>query len=125
MGFFAFTDADELVGVVNVNEIVRRAFRSGYLGYYAFAPHHGRGHMSAALAAVVSLMFRKHQLHRLEANIQPANRSSLSLVKRLGFRKEGLSPRYLKIGGRWCDHQRWAITAEEWKPRRLAPRTRK
>jgi ribosomal-protein-alanine N-acetyltransferase len=118
LGFFAFSDTDELVGVVNVSEIVRGAFHSAYLGYYAFAPHDGRGHMSAALRAVATLMFRKQRLHRLEANIQPANKASLALVKRFGFRKEGFSRRYLKIAGRWRDHERWAVTAEDWKARR-------
>jgi len=120
LSFFALTAEDELAGVINVNEIVRGALQSGYLGYYALAPHQGRGHMTTALAAVVSQMFRKHLLHRLEANIQPDNQPSIALVKRLGFRKEGLSLRYLKIGGRWRDHQRWAITSEEWKRARGA-----
>jgi ribosomal-protein-alanine N-acetyltransferase len=115
LGFFAFSDEDELVGVVNASEIVRGAFHSAYLGYYAFAPHHGRGHITAAITAVATLMFRKQRLHRLEANIQPANAASIALAQRLGFRKEGFSPRYLKIAGRWRDHERWAITAEEWK----------
>lgn len=115
MSFFALTGADQLVGVINVSEIVRGSLQSAYLGYYAFAPHHAQGHMTVALAAVVSRMFRTHRLHRLEANIQPGNRPSIALVKRLGFRNEGLSPRYLKIGGRWRDHQRWAIIKEEWR----------
>jgi hypothetical protein len=38
-------------------------------------------------------------------------------VKRAGFRKEGYSPRYLKISGRWQDHERWAILAEDWQAR--------
>ena len=52
-------------------------------------------------------------LHRVEANIQPGNAASIALVKGAGFRLEGVSPRYLKIGGVWCDHERWAMTVEE------------
>lgn len=112
--YLALSRDGALLGVVNISEIVRGAFCSAYLGYYVFAPHQRRGVMSAALSAVVTRAFRSHGLHRVEANIQPANRASLRLVRRLGFRKEGLSRRYLKIGGLWRDHERWAITREEW-----------
>ncbi len=107
----------ELVGVINVNEIVRGTFQSGYLGYYAFLPHAGRGYMDEGLRLVLRRAFGELHLHRVEANIQPDNRPSLALVRRLGFRREGLSPRYLKIAGRWRDHERWALLAEEWKGR--------
>ena len=110
-------ETGEIVGAVDMTEIVRGIFRSAYLGYYAFAPHAGRGYMRAGLSLVIATAFREMGLHRLEANIQPGNRASISLVRKLGFRKEGLSPRYLKIGGRWRDHQRWAILAEEWRKR--------
>lgn len=122
-GYLILSSAGELVGVVNVSEVVRGPFRSGYLGYFAFAPHQGRGYMTAGLAAVVNRAFRGMRLHRLEANIQPGNKDSIALVKRLGFRKEGYSERYLKISGRWRDHERWAITVERWKrPRRSIAR---
>ena len=107
----------ELVGVVNISEIVHGAFRSGYLGYYAFTPHARQGLMTEGLARVIDTAFRRLGLHRLEANVQPGNHASLRLVRRLGFRKEGFSPRYLKIRGRWRDHERWAILADD-GPRR-------
>jgi len=107
----------ELVGVVNVSEIVRGSFQSAYLGYYGFAPWHGQGLMTAGLALVLREAFRTLKLHRVEANIQPGNTASRALVQRLGFTREGLSPRYLKIAGRWRDHERWALLRENWQRR--------
>ena len=71
--------------------------------------------MKKGLVAVLKEAFRRHRLHRLEANIQPDNDASRRLVQRCGFHLEGFSPRYLKIAGRWRDHERWAITAEDWR----------
>jgi ribosomal-protein-alanine N-acetyltransferase len=103
-----------IIGVVNLNEIVRGAFHSAYLGYYGFAPHARQGYMTEGLGLVLRHAFRQMGLHRLEANIQPRNRASRALVRRLGFRREGFSPRYLKVLGRWRDHERWAIVREAW-----------
>ena len=100
-----------LAGAIIVSNIVRGAFQSGYLGYYAFAGFAGRGLMQAGLRAAAHHAFRVLHLHRLEANIQPANTASLALVRACGFQREGFSPRYLKIGGRWRDHERWALIA--------------
>lgn len=113
--YWICTEDGELAGVININEIVRGVFCSGYLGYYAFVPHNGRGYMKRGLCAVLAEAFRHQALHRLEANIQPDNEASRQLVQRCGFRLEGFSPRYLKLAGRWRDHERWAITVEEWK----------
>jgi [ribosomal protein S5]-alanine N-acetyltransferase len=116
--FFVVTAEGELAGVINLNEIVRYAFKSAYLGYYAFTPFAGRGLMRAGLKLVLARAFGDLGLHRVEANIQPANRRSIALVRSLGFRYEGLARRYLKISGRWRDHQHWALVKEDWRPRR-------
>lgn len=99
----------ELAGAINITNIIHGGFRSGYLGYFAFAGYEGRGYMQAGLGQVVRHAFTELRLHRLEANIQPANHRSIALVESCGFRKEGYSPAYLKIAGRWRDHERWAI----------------
>jgi ribosomal-protein-alanine N-acetyltransferase len=112
-GHFICTEAGELAGVINVNDIVRGAFQSGSLGFYAFVPHAGRGYMREGLQRVLRLAFGKYKLHRVEANIQPDNVRSKRLVRGLGFRREGRSTRYLKLAGQWRDHERWAITIED------------
>jgi [ribosomal protein S5]-alanine N-acetyltransferase len=104
-----------LAGVFNVNEIVRGRLQSGYLGYAAVAAMTGEGYMTEGLRLVMREAFTVLKLHRLEANVQPGNGASIELVRRCGFAREGFSPRYLKIGGRWCDHERWAMLAETWR----------
>jgi len=108
---------DALVGVFVLSQIFRKNFRNAYLGYYGSAEHAGHGYMSAGLELTLDRAFGPIGLHRVEANIQPDNAASLALVTRAGFRREGFSPRYLKIAGRWRDHERWAILADEWKAR--------
>ena len=70
--------------------------------------------MTAGVDQAVSHAFGELRLHRVEANIQPANAPSRALVQRLGFRLEGLSPRYLYVSGDWRDHERWAVLSDEW-----------
>jgi ribosomal-protein-alanine N-acetyltransferase len=106
-----------IAGTVNINSIIRGRYQGASLGYAAFAPSAGRGYMTEGVSAVLRHAFNELRLHRLEANIQPANKASLALVQRLGFRYEGLSPDYLYIGGGWRDHERWTLTAPmPWTP---------
>jgi ribosomal-protein-alanine N-acetyltransferase len=114
LGYWIVTESGELAGAVHVSGIMMGVFRSGYLDYYAFLPHAGSGSMTRGLRAVLDDLFGPRGLHRVEANLQPGNHASRALVRRLGFRQEGFSPRYLRIGGEWRDHERWALTAEEW-----------
>ena len=107
------TASGAIAGVVELSQIVLNNFCSAYLSYYGMTEFVGRGLMTEAVRGAIRLAFDELGLHRLEANIQPGNRASIALVRRLGFRLEGFSPRYLRIEGIWRDHERWALLADE------------
>jgi ribosomal-protein-alanine N-acetyltransferase len=111
-----------IAGVFTLSQIVRRLFQSAYLGYHAMQPFAGQGYMTEGMQLVLRHAFATMKLHRVEANVQPENAASIALAKRTGFRLEGFSPRYLKIAGRWRDHQRWAMTIDDWRRLRRRPR---
>jgi [ribosomal protein S5]-alanine N-acetyltransferase len=107
------TEDRAIVGQFGISQIFYGSFRSAYLGYYVFVPFSGEGYMRDGLRLILRHAFGALELHRLQANIQPANATSIALVRRAGFKKEGLARRYLMIDGEWRDHQQWAILAED------------
>jgi ribosomal-protein-alanine N-acetyltransferase len=123
--FVVSTALDELVGVVNLNDILGYSLQSARLGYYGFVPHAGKGWMRAGLELVLAEAFGALGLHRVEANVQPNNSRSIRLVRSLGFRREGIARGFLKIGGRWEDHERWSLLADEWRRQRRASKSAK
>jgi [ribosomal protein S5]-alanine N-acetyltransferase len=106
-------ETGDMAGFANLNEIVRGHYQRASLGYGVFAHAVGQGYMTEGVGLVVAFAFKELGLHRLEADIQPGNKPSLKLVRRLGFRYEGFSPALILIRGEWKDHERWAITAGE------------
>ena len=112
--FLACNISGNIVGVFNISEIVLGKFQSAYLGFYSVANYAGQGYMSIGLKLILKRVFEEIKLHRVEANIQPENIRSINLVKANGFSKEGYSPRYINIDGQWRDHERWALTYEDW-----------
>jgi [ribosomal protein S5]-alanine N-acetyltransferase len=109
---------DAILGFFNLSQIVRRGLQSAYLGYAIGMPFAGQGYMREGLELELRRAFVTIRLHRIEANIQPENLPSIALARGAGFTREGFSPRYLKIAGRWRDHERWALLAEDWRARR-------
>lgn len=114
-----------VVGYFSLSEITRGNLNSAYLGYWVTAAYSGQGAMTEGMELLLRAAFRHLRLHRIEANIQPENTASIALARAAGFRLEGFSPRYLKVGGRWRDHERWAITIEDWQARPPRPKKRR
>ncbi len=112
-GFLVKRIADGVIcGVVNLNIITYEALCSSYVSYFGVSGQVEKGYMKEAMLQVIDFAFGNMGLHRLEANIQPQNLASIALARSVGFQYEGYSPRYLKINGQWCDHERWAILAD-------------
>ena len=110
---FALRVEGRLAGQVTLDNIVRGALRSGYLGYWIDRSVAGRGMASLAVALVCDHACNQVGLHRVEADIRPENLPSQRLVERLGFQREGLLRRYLDIDGDWRDHISYALLAED------------
>ncbi|CAN7321295.1 GNAT family N-acetyltransferase [Knoellia sp. LjRoot47] len=110
---FVIEVGGELVGQVNVSNIVLGSFRSCTVGYWVAQAVAGRGIVPTALALAADHAFGVLGLHRVEVNIRPENVASLAVVRKLGFRDEGLRPRMLHIDGDWRDHRSFALTTED------------
>jgi ribosomal-protein-alanine N-acetyltransferase len=103
----------EVVGRINVNDVVRGAFLSGHLGYWVAGHVTGRGVATAAVAAMTRTAFGDAGLHRLQAATLLHNAASRRVLERNGFTPIGVAPRYLRIAGRWQDHLLFQLLADQ------------
>ncbi|GMV92551.1 MAG: hypothetical protein AMXMBFR82_23290 [Candidatus Hydrogenedentota bacterium] len=104
---------NRIAGAINLSNICYGNFCNACMGYWIGKSDRRSGLMTEGITLALYHAFNELNLHRVEANVQPDNIASIGLLKRLGFRLEGQSPRFLRIGGEWKDHDRWAICAEE------------
>jgi len=114
--FLVFRTRDDvLLGGVTVSQLRRGAGASAEIGYWLGREHGGQGYMTEALQALLPHAFRTLSLNRLEAACLPDNLRSKAVLARLGFQQEGLARSYLRINGRWRDHERHALLARDWE----------
>jgi ribosomal-protein-alanine N-acetyltransferase len=106
-------NSKEIIGMIQCSGISWGEHRSAFLGYAMDKDYQAKGLMREGLAYFLKYLLNDFELHRVEANIMPRNAKSRKLVSHLGFRLEGLSTDYLKIAGRWEDHERWAFHTED------------
>lgn len=110
---FAIEVEGRLVGQIHLGPITWGSLRSAGVGYWVAEHVAGRGIGPTALAAVVDHAFVTLGLHRVEANVRPDNAASLSVVRKLGFRDEGLRSSYMFVDDAWRDHRSFALTVED------------
>ena len=110
---FAVEVEGRFVGQLSVSSIVLGSFRSCSVGYWVSRSVAGRLVIPTSLAVTADHLFGTLGLHRIEVNIRPENIASLAVMRKLGFREEGLRPHYLHIAGAWRDHLSFALTVED------------
>ncbi|MCX8529698.1 MAG: GNAT family protein [Rhodoluna sp.] len=103
----------EIVGQLNVSNMLYGSVSSATIGYWVAPEVAGRGVTPTAVALVSDYLFNTAGLHRVEIDIRPENQASLRVVEKLGFRFEGLKERFIHINGSWRDHYVFALTSEE------------
>lgn len=116
-GYGIFVNS-RFVGEINLSSIQRGPFQNAYVGYWMDQLQAGRGYIPEACVVLFRFAFEELGLHRLQVSIIPRNRPSRRVAQKLWLRGEGIALRYLEIDGRWEDHVRYALTAEEWRERR-------
>ncbi len=103
----------KVIGVLSFSGIIKGPFLSCFAGYSIDSSLQNRGYMTQALEAGIDFIFNTIGLHRIEANIMPRNSASVKVVSKLGFKNEGISPKYLKINGEWEDHVHMVLRNRE------------
>jgi ribosomal-protein-alanine N-acetyltransferase len=103
----------EVVGQITLSGLSFGSLASGAAGYWISQSVAGRGVTPTALALVCDWAFTNLGIHRIEVCIRPENDASLRVVRKLGFRYEGLRRRYIHIDGDWRDHFCFAVTIDE------------
>lgn len=106
----------QLIGQLNLNNVVRGVFQNAYIGYSMDAAQTGQGFMTEAVGIVCEVAFSVLDLHRLQAAVMPWNAASIRVVEKNAFRREGFAPGYLKIAGRWEDHAIFARRSDQELP---------
>jgi [ribosomal protein S5]-alanine N-acetyltransferase len=112
-GIFTIAE-DRVAGRIALSNVARGAWQNATVGYYVDSACSNRGYATEALRLVLRFAFADAGLHRVQAGVLPENTASARVLEKAGFRREGISLRYLNIFGEWRDHLMYAITVEEW-----------
>lgn len=86
------------------------------IGYELAPEHWGRGIMTEAVGAVLHFGFTTMKLHRVEAQIHPANTGSRRVLEKLGFVQEGYFREnyYEAVEGKFTDTVVFSLLQAAW-----------
>ena len=109
------TDDKTLLGGINIGNVRRGVSQSASLGYWIGEKHSRNGYMKEALKLLIPSLFVDLRLNRIEAATLEENIASKNLLKKIGFKKEGVLRKYLKINGTWRDHIIYGLLENDFK----------
>jgi ribosomal-protein-alanine N-acetyltransferase len=81
-------ETNELIGTCCLGNFDEKSKRSE-IGYAIKRKEWNKGYATEALAAIIEYGFNEIELNRIEATITPGNDSSIKVLEKLNFRKEG------------------------------------
>ncbi|WP_299109246.1 GNAT family protein [uncultured Bradyrhizobium sp.] len=114
--FIIFRESDGvMIGGITLANVRRGIVQAGTIGYWVGLPHAHRGYMTTALRVLLPSLFGELNLHRIEAACIPSNASSIRVLEKCGFTREGLARRYLCINGIWQDHLLFGLLHEDFR----------
>ena len=88
------------------------------IGWTVAVAHHGKGYAAEAASAMLDFAFRELALHRVYAELDPRNTSSVRLCERLGMRHEAHFVEDMMFKGAWANTGVYGILDREWAARR-------
>ena len=109
------TDDKILLGGINIGNVRRGVSQSASLGYWIGEKYARNGYMKEALKLLIPSLFVDLRLNRIEAATLEENVASKNLLKKIGFKKEGVLRKYLKINGAWRDHILYGLLENDFK----------
>ena len=107
-------DDGRILGTCTLFHVDSRNMRAE-LGYALASAYWKNGYMREALSALLDFAFGPMKLRRLEADVDPRNASSLRILQKLGFSREGLLRERWNVDGEIQDTAFLGLLAREWR----------
>ncbi|MFY0522331.1 GNAT family N-acetyltransferase [Archangium gephyra] len=117
---FARREDDRIIGTCTLSDLSAQHRRAN-LGYALNRAWWGHGYGREAARRLVEFGFTSLELHRLEADVDPRNTSSLQALESLGFQREGYQRQRYLLDGELQDAVLYGLLRPEWRPDPASP----
>lgn len=99
----------KIIGTFSLSKITMGSFQSAYLGYKMDIEYRGKGYCTEALTFGINYAKDTLLLHKITATVNPNNYSSIKILEKLSFQREGLLKDYVYLNGKWTNHYIYSL----------------